>query len=163
MGTKVRLQLPLHWRPAGRHIQTILQDNTGQRLYRYPGYITENRNGDVIVSDRWCGVVVTDSRGRYRFSYTGPPSGSRLVPHGICTDALSHILLCDSKTYTVHIIDKDGNYLTELDTEQHGIDEPWSLSYDDITRSVWVGSFTNNTVNIYRLIYGGDNLTGKLY
>ncbi|XP_062618923.1 uncharacterized protein LOC134280526 [Saccostrea cucullata] len=145
---------------TGQHIQTIQHDNTGQGLYKYPNYITENRNGDVIVSDsgRYA-VVVTDSRGRHRFSYTGTPSGSGLSPQGICTDALSHILVSDSRTQTVHIIDKDGNYLTELDTVQHGIDRPWSLSYDDITRSVWVGSWDNNTVNIYRLIYGGDNLT----
>ncbi|XP_062605174.1 uncharacterized protein LOC134266966 isoform X2 [Saccostrea cucullata] len=144
---------------TGRHIQTIQHDNTGQELYEYPLYITENRNGDVIVSDYWRGVVVTDSRGRHRFSYTGPPSGSGLRPRGICTDALSHILLCDYNTHTVHIIDKDGNYLTEIVTVQYGIDRPYSLSYDDNTRSVWVGSYRHNTVNIYRLIYGEDNLT----
>ncbi|XP_062610082.1 uncharacterized protein LOC134271882 [Saccostrea cucullata] len=148
---------------TGQHIQTIQHDNTGQRLYSEPGYITENRNGDVIVSDfRGIGVgavVVTDSRGRHRFTYTGHPSGSGLYPWGICTDALSHILLCDPNTHTVHIIDKDGNYVTQIDTEQHGIHTPYGLSYDDITRSIWVGSTYTNTVNIYRLIYGGDNLT----
>ncbi|XP_062590033.1 uncharacterized protein LOC134251648 [Saccostrea cucullata] len=145
---------------TGKHIQTIQHDNTGQRLYSDPRYITENRNGDVIVSDsgRYA-VVVTDNRGRHRFSYRGPPSGSELRPRGICTDALSHILVCDHNTNTVHIIDKDGNYLTEIDTEQHGIDRPFGLSYDDNTHSVWVGSDLHNTVNIYRLIYGGDNLT----
>ncbi|XP_062605268.1 uncharacterized protein LOC134267064, partial [Saccostrea cucullata] len=147
---------------TGRHIQTIQHDNTGQRLYSTPLYITENRNGDVIVSDSGRGVVVTDRRGRHRFSYTGPTSESELYPCGICTDALSHILVCDAYTYTVQIIDKDGNYLTEIETVHHGIMgiyRPWSLSYDDNTRSVWVGSYNNNTVDIYRLIYGGDNLT----
>ncbi|XP_062569600.1 uncharacterized protein LOC134231631, partial [Saccostrea cucullata] len=143
---------------TGEHIQTIQHGNTGQGLYNVPRYITENRNGDVIVSDWSRGVVVTDRRGRHRFSYTGPPSGSRLYPRGICTDALSHILLCDYITDTLHIIDQDGLYLTQIETKQHGIDTPHSLSYDDITRSVWVGSW-DNTVNIYRLIYGGDNLT----
>ncbi|XP_062576785.1 uncharacterized protein LOC134238685, partial [Saccostrea cucullata] len=144
----------------GEHIQTIQHDNKGRGLYRIPMYITENRNGDVIVSDyNRDAVVVTDSRGRHRFSYTGPTSGSGLGPRGICTDALSHILLCDWNTRTIHIIDRDGNYLTHIDTEQHLRDLPYGLSYDDITRSVWVGSFTNNTVNIYRLIYGGENLT----
>ncbi|XP_062581943.1 uncharacterized protein LOC134243724, partial [Saccostrea cucullata] len=144
---------------AGQHIQTIQHDNTGQRLYSNPYYITENRNGDVIVSDSWrSAVVVTDSRGRHRFSYTGPPSGSGLDPRGICTDALSHILLCDVNTHTVHILDSDGGLLSQIDREQHGIDTPRGLSYDDRTHCVWIGSRYNNTVNIHRLI-PGDSLT----
>ncbi|XP_061187272.1 uncharacterized protein LOC133195445 [Saccostrea echinata] len=146
---------------TGEHIQTIQHNNnTGQGLYRVPIYITENRNGDVIVSD-WDrdAVVVTDQGGKHRFSYTGPPSGSRLSPSGICTDALSHILVCDDNTNTVQMIDKDGQFLSLILTSQHRIDSPWSLSYDDITNLFLVGSWNNNTVNIYRLIYGGDNLT----
>ncbi|XP_062620702.1 uncharacterized protein LOC134282311 [Saccostrea cucullata] len=151
-----------HYTNTGEHIQTIEHDSTGQRLYSGPGYITENRNGDVIVSDSVRNaVVVTDSRGRHRFTYRGHPSGSGLSPSGICTDALSHILVCDYNIKTVQMIDKDGHYLTEFETEQHGIYGPFGLSYDDITRSFWLGS-DDNTVNIYRLIYGGDNLTDPI-
>ncbi|XP_062591226.1 uncharacterized protein LOC134252738 [Saccostrea cucullata] len=63
---------------TNQHIQTIQHDYTGQGLYSNPHYITENRNGNVIVSDSFRGVVVTDRKGRHRFTYTGPPSGSRL-------------------------------------------------------------------------------------
>ncbi|XP_062618155.1 uncharacterized protein LOC134279765 [Saccostrea cucullata] len=147
---------------TGKHIQTIQHDNKGQELYRGPGYITENHNGDVIVSDFGRAVVVTDSRGRHRFTYTRTPSGSWLSPRGICTDALSHILVCDYKTNTVHIIDQDGLYLTQIETKQHGIDIPYGLSYDCDTQLLWVGSWTNNTVNIYRLINEGDNLTDQV-
>ncbi|XP_062612920.1 uncharacterized protein LOC134274677 [Saccostrea cucullata] len=137
---------------TGEHLQTIQHDNTGQRLYEYPHYITENRNGDVIVSDfdRYA-VVVTDRGGRHRFSYTGPTSGSGLAPWGICTDALSHILVCDYNTHIVHILDCDGGLLSQIDREQHGIGSPLGLSYDDRTHCVWIGALNNNTVNIYRL------------
>ncbi|XP_062566989.1 uncharacterized protein LOC134229288 [Saccostrea cucullata] len=147
---------------TGRHIQTIQHDNTGQGLYSLPRYITENRSGDVIVSDINRGVVVTDRGGRHRFSYRGPTSGSFLGPRGICTDALSHILVCDFNTDTVHIIDQDGLFLTQIETKQHGIDTPWGLSYDYKTQLLWVGSWNNNTVNIYRLINEGDDLTDKV-
>ncbi|XP_061187316.1 uncharacterized protein LOC133195479 isoform X2 [Saccostrea echinata] len=148
---------------TGQHIQTIQHDNnTGQGLYSDPIYITENRNGDVIVSDLYRGVVVTDGVGKHRFSYTGHPSGSRLRPRGICTDALSHILVCDDNTHTVQMIDKDGQFLSLILTAEHGIYTPLGLSYDDNTNLLWVGSFNNNTVNIYRLINGGDNLTDKV-
>ncbi|XP_062604923.1 uncharacterized protein LOC134266720, partial [Saccostrea cucullata] len=142
---------------TGEHKQTIQHDNTGQRMYGRPLYITENRNGDVIVSDLYrVAVVVTDSRGRHRFSYRGPPG---ISPRGICTDALLHILVCDLNTHTVHIIDKDGHYMTHFKPEQHVIHIPLGLSYDDITRSVWVGSWSKNRVNIYRPMYGGEDLT----
>ncbi|XP_062611588.1 uncharacterized protein LOC134273411 [Saccostrea cucullata] len=146
---------------TGENIQTIQHHNTGQGLYGYPFYITENRNGDVIVSDssRYA-VVVTDRDGNYRFSYTGPPSGSGLYPCGICTDALSHILLCDWRTRSVQMLDSDGHYLTEIKTPQHGIDSPRGLSYDDKTHLLWVGAQgNNNTVNLYRVV-DTDSLTG---
>uniref|UniRef100_K1RWT6 Uncharacterized protein n=1 Tax=Magallana gigas TaxID=29159 RepID=K1RWT6_MAGGI len=92
---------------SGQLTRTIQHDNTGRGLYRYPHYITENNNGDVVVSDRRA-VVVTEPGGRHRFSYTGPPSGLGLEPGGICTDALSHILVYDGRTKTVQMLDKDG-------------------------------------------------------
>jgi hypothetical protein len=57
-----------------QHILTIQHDNDGDILYNYPGYITENKNGDIAVCELYH-VVVTDSRGKHRFTYTGPPSG----------------------------------------------------------------------------------------
>jgi 6-phosphogluconolactonase (cycloisomerase 2 family) len=96
--------------------------------------------------------VVTDRGGRHRFSYTGPPSGSSLVPLGICTDALSHILVCDRNTDTVHLIDKDGNFLSLLLTQQDGINTPHSVDYDDNTHLLLVGSRYNNTISVYRYV-----------
>jgi DNA-binding beta-propeller fold protein YncE len=148
-------------------VLTMQHDNTGHPMYGYPQYITENRNGDIIVSDFWRGVVVTERGGRHRFSYTGPPSGSglspsksRLDPRGICTDALSHILVCDFRTHTVQMIDKDGHFLSLLLTEQHGIYQPYSLNYDDKTHLLWVGSF-KNPVCVYRYIQRRQSVAGK--
>ncbi|XP_062619776.1 uncharacterized protein LOC134281305 [Saccostrea cucullata] len=157
---------------GGYHIQTIKKNNTGQELYRYPLFITENHNGDIIVSDEFAHeevilergeiiksetgrLVVTDGRGKHRFSYEGYPSGSKLGPLGICTDALSHTLLCDSKTHTVQMIDKDGHFLSLILT---WLVSPYSLSYDNKTHLLWVGSF-NNKVCAYRYITRQDSLT----
>ncbi|XP_061193662.1 uncharacterized protein LOC133201885 [Saccostrea echinata] len=153
----------VRYNSTGEYIQTIQYDNnnnTGQRLYSYPRYITENRNGDVTVSD-WGrnAVVVTERGGSHRFSYTGPPSGSGLDPRGICTDALSHILVCDDITQSVQMLDSDGHFLTQIQTSPHGINRPRGLSYDDTTHLLWVGSLITNTVNIYRVV-DKDSLTG---
>nr|XP_034309442.1 uncharacterized protein LOC117683735 [Crassostrea gigas] len=147
---------------SGQLTQTIQHDNTGRGLYSYPSYITENNNGDVVVSD--CiglsgAVVVTERGGRHRFSYTGPPLGSRLRPRGICTDALSHILVCDGKTSTVQMLDKDGQFLSHLLTKSQEMGRPWSLSYDVNTHRLWVGSEDKNKVFVYRYITRQDALT----
>lgn len=74
------------------------------------------------MSDSFTAVVVTEREGRHRFSYTGHTSGSGLLACGICTDALSYILVCDNRTETVHMIDKDGEFLSHLLTRSQEID-----------------------------------------
>lgn len=132
----------------GHLTQTLLKDNKGQEMYREPRYLTENKNGDVVVSD-YTAVVVTEPRGRHRFSYTGHPLGTGLRTCGICTDTLSNILLCDDRTHTVQIIDKDGQFILHLLTESKNIIEPWSLSYNVNTHLLWVGSRKNNQICVY--------------
>nr|XP_034310359.1 uncharacterized protein LOC117684008 [Crassostrea gigas] len=148
---------------SGQLTQTIQHDNTGRGLYREPYYITENNNGDVVVSvykNYMSGaLVVTERGGRHRFSYTGHPSGSGLWPCGICTDALSHILVCDGKTDTVQMINKDGQFLSHLLTKSQEMGEPWGLSYDVNTHRLWVGSRWDSKVFVYRYITGQDALT----
>eukprot|EP00105_Crassostrea_gigas_P036562 XP_019920710.1 PREDICTED: uncharacterized protein LOC105323061 [Crassostrea gigas] len=144
---------------SGQLTQTIQNDNTGEGLYREPKYITENNNGDVVVSDFSGAVVVTKRGGRHRFSYTGPPSGSGLEPYANCTDALSHILVCDDRTNTVQMLDRDGQFLSHLLIRPSGIFYPRSLSYDVNTHRLWVGSGENKTVVIYRYITRQDALT----
>uniref|UniRef100_K1QI68 Tripartite motif-containing protein 3 n=1 Tax=Magallana gigas TaxID=29159 RepID=K1QI68_MAGGI len=145
---------------SGHLTQTIQHDNTGQGLYRKPNYITENNNGDVVVSDRRA-VVVTEHGGRHRFSYRGPPSGLGLRPRGICTDALSHILVYDGVTNTVQMLDKDGQFLFHLLIRPSGIFSLRSLSYDVNTHRLWVGSEDNNKVCVYRYITRQDALTDQ--
>ncbi|XP_065931744.1 uncharacterized protein [Magallana gigas] len=144
---------------SGQLTQTIQHNIKGRGLYGKLSYITENNNGDVVVSDHKSAVVVTERGGRHRFSYTGHPSGSGLEPRGICTDPLSHILVCDGTTDTVQMIDRDGQFLSHLLIRPSGIFSPWSLSYDVNTHRLWVGSEDNNTVVIYRYITRQDALT----
>nr|XP_022340949.1 uncharacterized protein LOC111135301 [Crassostrea virginica] len=141
---------------TGKHKQTIPHDdNTPHRLYKSPVFITQNNNGDVLVSD-FDAVVVTSGEGVHRFSYTGPPpSGSRLfLPRGICTDVMSHILVSDYYTDTVQMLDRDGQFLSYLLTTQspgiHG--PPHGLSYDVTNHVLCVGSENNNTLSVYRYI-----------
>lgn len=144
---------------AGLLIQSIPHDDTA--LFGNPHYITENRNGDIVVSDfKLRSVVVTSSGGIHRFSYAGPSAGE-MLPHGVCTDSLSHILVCDDNTKTVQMLDKDGHFLSVLlSKESPGIfDGPFSMSYDDKRQLLWVGT-GNKTLSIYRYINRHLTFTG---
>eukprot|EP00105_Crassostrea_gigas_P004634 XP_011417905.1 PREDICTED: uncharacterized protein LOC105321336 [Crassostrea gigas] len=144
----------------GQLTNIIQQGNTGLELYNRPDYITENNNGDVVVSDTLSAVVVTEREGIYRFTYTGHPSGSRLEPHGVCADEMSHILVCDGKTHSVHIIDQHGQFLSQLFTSSEILDKPYSLSYNSTTQHLWVGSLSNK-VFIYKYETGKDTQTDQ--
>lgn len=135
---------------AGQLTQTIKHKK--YNYYKYPIYITENNNGDIIVSDFYGALVVTERGGKHRFFYTGHPSGSRLQPRGICSDVFSHILVCDLSTNSVHILDKNGQFLSHLLVGQSEEFIPLSLSYDANTHMVWVGSEGKNNVRVYNYI-----------
>lgn len=122
--------------------QTI-PDCIGLKLYISPNFITENNNGDIVVSDFASGaLVVTNREGKYRFSYPANRSELRLKPNGNCTDALSHILVCDKTTNTLHMLNKDGRFLSHLLILPSGINNPYNLRI----RIVWF-SFVNEKEN----------------
>ncbi|XP_052677261.1 uncharacterized protein LOC128158448 [Crassostrea angulata] len=139
----------IRYNKTGTEIQNIQRDNKGQGLYSYPHFITENINGDVCVSDCTnAAVVVVDKSGQHRFSYTG--QGSGILPFGICTDVLGHILVCDVNSDTVHLLDQDGQFLSLLLTPQQGVKLPRSVCVDD-ENNLWVGQPTN-TVTVYKYL-----------
>ncbi|XP_065938507.1 E3 ubiquitin-protein ligase TRIM71-like [Magallana gigas] len=133
---------------TGTEIQNIQRDNKGQALYGTPHYITENINGDVCVSDiAKHAVVVVDKSGQHRFSYTG--QGSRFDPDGICTDVLGHIMVCDIRSDTVHLLDQDGQFLSLLLTLQQ--EYPYSVCVDD-ENNLCVGYATSFVVEVYKYL-----------
>lgn len=149
----------------GELTHTIQHNKKGKEIYNYPRYITENINGDVVVSDLDA-VEVTECGGKHRFSYKGHTLGSNIKPRefdprGLCTDALSHILVCDGMSDTVQMIDKDGQFLSHLLIRPQGIISPLSLSYDTHTHRVWVGSLQKSKICIYSYISRPDFLRGK--
>ncbi|XP_062569139.1 uncharacterized protein LOC134231221 [Saccostrea cucullata] len=153
----------MRYNSTGQPIQTIEHDSSGQKLYKLPKYITENHNGDVIVSDLNNGVVVTDLAGRHRFSYTGPPSGLGLSPLGVCVDALSNILVCDAKSKKIQMIDQDGHFLS-LFTKINRINISGGLAYDNRNHLLLVGTtYFSSRVSVYRHIQRKENLTDGLH
>ncbi|XP_078310256.1 uncharacterized protein LOC144617534 [Crassostrea virginica] len=135
---------------AGKEIQNIQRDNQGQELYSDPHYITENINGDICTSDyNKDAVVVVNKSGQHRFYYTS--QGSGFCPCGICTDVLGHILVCDGYSNTVHLLDRDGGFLSVILSSQQGIKDPCGVCVDD-ENNLHVGQHNTNTVTVYKYL-----------
>ncbi|XP_062583898.1 uncharacterized protein LOC134245640 [Saccostrea cucullata] len=135
---------------TGKELQNIQRDNKGQELYTYPYYITENISGDICTSDIYKGAaVVVNKSGQHRFSYKGQKSGFN--PYGFCTDVLGHILVCDSVSKTVHLLDQDGQFLSILLTQQQGVQYPCSVCVDG-ENNLYVGQGLTNTLTVYKYI-----------
>lgn len=154
------------YKKTGHLAQGSKFDKTGIELFHVsekPTCIAENNNGDVVLSC-YNSVVVIDSRGRPRFTYTGHRSRSELLPQGICTDSLSHILVCDDLTNKVHIIDKNGQFLTHLLVNPSRFFKPHCLSYDVSSHRIYIGTnseFGENCIYVYSHLAPKTTLTGK--
>jgi hypothetical protein len=98
----------------GKEKQQIEFDKHNTALYRFPQFVTENANLNIITSDR-TSVVAVDIDGGKRWSYSGPTkTGSGFLPSGICCDMLMNIVLYDVYSNNVYLLDRDGEFLGRL-------------------------------------------------
>ena len=149
---------------ARHSTQTTGHEETDYVLSHNPNFITENNNGDVVVScvdptifpslnfhgaiEVTCTIVVLEHDGRHRFTYNGPPCGPKLRPGGICTEPLSNILVCDGNS-SVQIVDKNGLFLFYLQT---GIKQPFTLQFDTYSYMLWIGNREGNILYSMRYL-----------
>lgn len=134
---------------TGNILQTIQMCNEKGDII--PRYITENINGDIIVSDGFSKKVeAVDNKGWHRFSYTGHHSESEFRPTGICADIFGHILVANDSFFnsTIHLIDAKGNFLSRI-VKNIIIYMPHSLCVDEKC-DLYVGSF--NSIAVYRYL-----------
>lgn len=131
----------------GKKINQIEMNDEGFPLYHEPMFITENKNGDIIVSDKVKkAVVAVDKSGRYLFQYKGHRFHSKFHPGGICTDVFGHILACDVVfDRIIHLLDQTGHFLIYLMTK---LDRPQALCMDT-KHNLYIGCTNKATINVY--------------
>lgn len=138
----------------GKLKKEIQFDETGKPLFsasRNNMYIKENANRDICVSD-WnaCAVIVLKSSGELRFRYTGNLSRSfkQFYPHGIVTDNYCRILVVDRKNDCLHVIDRNGKFLTYITCS---LQDPYVMSIDP-DENLWVGEYDTGCVKVIRYL-----------
>lgn len=115
--------------------QNIQHDEQGQLLFSFKSgciyHLCENRNFDICVVDNDA-IVVVSADGHLRFTYTGHPYACTTIenfsPYGIATDSQSRILIADSESHRIHIIDQNGHFLRYIFS--CGISAPSGLCVD---------------------------------
>ncbi|XP_052699605.1 uncharacterized protein LOC128177095 [Crassostrea angulata] len=103
---------------TGTVLQKIQYDSQCLPLYKQVVYITENVNGDIIVTD-WenNAVIAVDRLGIFRYSYSGVSSST------VTTDSVGHVIVTDFDGNKIHLLDRDGRFLRYI-IPDGGIKDP---------------------------------------
>lgn len=116
-------------------------DDKGREIYHtscYDYFLTENRNGDVCVSDT-TSLAVVDKSGKFRFKYHGNVFATfdkPFKPRGLATDTNGNILLTDLDNRCIHLIDENGVFIRYI-TCGGILDKVCDLCIDDQGK-IWV-------------------------
>lgn len=115
---------------AGKVSQTIEYDEQNRLIVKKPTLVRENADGNICIVDNGNLLVVTDNRGRVRFTYRGGIGAMRKEFRclGIACDKLGNILLSDDWNHQVHLLDKRGKFVQFLPLKEHGITNPLGMS-----------------------------------
>ncbi|XP_056001162.1 uncharacterized protein LOC130046459, partial [Ostrea edulis] len=106
----------------GTVLQEIQYDSQGQPLYQDTTYITENVNGDIIITDwKKNAVIAVDRFGIFRFSYSGRDTS--FTVSAVTSDPAGHVIVTDSNGDKIHMLDRDGRFLRYI-IPNKGINKP---------------------------------------
>uniref|UniRef100_K1QIG1 Uncharacterized protein n=1 Tax=Magallana gigas TaxID=29159 RepID=K1QIG1_MAGGI len=107
---------------TGTVLQEIQYDSQCQPLYKQAMYITENVNGDIIVTDwKKNAVIAVDRLGIFRYSYT--EKDTKFDACSVATDSVGHVIVTDFHGNNIHMLDRDGRFLGYIIPEG-GINKP---------------------------------------
>lgn len=91
--------------------------------------------------------MVVNKSGQQRFACTYDEN-TPFYPCGICTDVLGQILVCDSFSKSLIVLDQDGKAMNLLLTSEQGIDSPISVCMDK-KNYLYLGQ-NSNRLTVYK-------------
>ncbi|XP_078312759.1 uncharacterized protein LOC111133990 [Crassostrea virginica] len=117
---------------------------------RHPCNITENINGDIVVSDFSEQKVMFVNKLGKTLCFGRYDCANTFLPTGICTEAHGHILVWESWMETMHLFDQDWEFLGSTDFAYFGFMRINSLCVD-VENNLYMGRNTNK-VTVYKCI-----------
>lgn len=118
---------------------------SGESIFRYPAYLVKNTNGDLCVSDNNKRVIVVNKNNEFLFMYSGHDHNG-FTPYGISTDSKGCILIVDSSSSSIHIINQKGDFQRYIKMSEH-LREPRGLCIDESGKCC-VGTY--GTILVYK-------------
>lgn len=115
-------------------------------------YATENENGDLCVSDTNASIVVVlDMTGRVRFRYDGSAAKIKgpFNPNCLVTHSSGQIIVTDNSNLCLHILDRNGKFLSCLDC--FGQQRCYGLSIDTEER-LWLAFNSTNEIKVFHYL-----------
>lgn len=114
-------------------------------------HMAENTNEDICVSDTNAElVIVLDKTGKVRVQYDGESAGrKKFHPTCIVTDLMSRIIVIDTYSYSLHILDKDG--VLHKCFNDCKLKNPCGMSLDHKSR-LWVGLYNSKELKVIQYL-----------
>ena len=140
----------------GTVLQEIQYDSQCQPLYQLAWYITENVNGDVIVTDLKKNLVIAvDRLGVYRYSYGGKMRALGVSKNidvcSLASDSIGHVIITDFQGDKIHMLSQDGNFLRYIIPHSMEIKFPRALCILDNDKII-VGECISGLAKIIKFI-----------
>lgn len=100
-------------------------------------------------------VCAFNDEGKEIYSYDGYQEGSpqHFSPTGICNDLLGHVLVCNchGSNPSVHLLDKNGQFLKMIVCDREDVKEPWGLCVDD-KGELYLGQKNCNVIKVFQYL-----------
>lgn len=143
----------------GQILETYEFDKNNKRLFTYPKYISSNSKGNIGIVD-WFSengkghVIILASNGDIVNVYDGnadiKTSYIKLnLGRIVCTPS-DNFIVTDISNHLLHLLNSDGQCLSQFDTLSIGIESPYYLTFSR-SGKLYIGSLTPNPHNLFEV------------
>ncbi|XP_062586020.1 protein wech-like [Saccostrea cucullata] len=135
-------------------ITQTIQYNGNNPLFENATFVTENRNGDVCVcnsrNESRDSIVVVSKGGLLKFVYESESASATL--RGIATDSACCILFIYHNDQRIHMLDKNGKFLTFINacTDDYMY---WNGISIDKDNKVWLAEIYGCRVKVFKYLH----------